>query len=89
MKSKKSWFLYIIRCSDDSLYTGITTDIPRRLTQHNSKKGAKAVKGKLPVTLAYSEELLDRSAASKREIQVKQLSREDKTILIKKSSLDS
>jgi len=61
-----------------SLYTGITTDLERRVKEHNSKKGAKALKGKLPVVLVHSEECLNRSEASKRESVIKSLPRTEK-----------
>lgn len=78
------WFVYIVRCNDHSLYTGITNDLEKRITKHNSGKGAKYTKYKTPVTLIYSESSLDRSSASKREAQIKKLSRQEKLDLIKK-----
>lgn len=77
-----TWFVYILKCGDDTLYTGITTDISRRLSVHESGKGAKYTKGRGPLTLVYQEECLDRSMASKREIEIKALSRSDKENLI-------
>ena len=78
-----SYFVYILKCSDETLYTGITTDIPRRLKEHNSSvKGAKYTKVRRPVELMYSEELEDRSSASKREYAIKQLTRNEKKALI-------
>lgn len=82
MSSSKKWFLYLLRCADDSIYTGITTDITRRLKEHNTKKGAKAVKGRLPAVLVYSEEHGSRSSASKREIAIKTLTHEEKVSLV-------
>jgi putative endonuclease len=79
------YFVYILECSDKTLYTGITTDIQRRLKEHNgSQKGAKYTKLRRPVKLVYSEECLDRSSASKREYMIKKLSREKKLALIGK-----
>ena len=73
------WFLYVLRCSDDSLYTGITTDVDRRVSEHNgSKLGAKYTKGKRPVALLQSFPFPDRSAASRAEWQFKKLSRRHK-----------
>jgi len=78
-----AYFIYILKCSDDTLYTGITTDIERRVFEHNSSpKGAKYTKLRRPVELVYSEESEDRSSASKREYAIKQLSRKEKLELI-------
>ena len=77
------YFVYILKCSDDTLYTGITTDIKRRVEEHNnSDKGAKYTKVRRPVALVYSEELENRSVASKREYEIKQLKRQEKLKLI-------
>jgi putative endonuclease len=78
------WFLYIVQCSDKykSLYTGITTDIPRRLKEHNSKKGAFYTQNKIPVELVYQEAMPDQSAARRREAQIKRLTRKEKVELI-------
>lgn len=77
------YFVYILKCSDDTLYTGITTDLKRRLEEHNnSVKGAKYTKLRRPVSLMYSEESEDRSSASKREYAIKKLSRLKKLELI-------
>lgn len=81
--SKTSYFIYMVLCADKTLYTGITTDLKRRIAEHNSSdKGAKYTKARRPVTLVYSEEHLDRSSASKREYRFKKMSRKDKKILI-------
>ena len=78
-----NYFVYILKCSDDTLYTGITTDVDRRVDEHNnSDKGAKYTKIRRPVTLMYTEELEDRSSASKREYAIKKLTRNDKKALI-------
>jgi len=77
------YFVYILKCSDDTLYTGITTDLKRRLDEHNnSVKGAKYTKLRRPVSLMYSEESEGRSSASKREYAIKKLSRLKKLELI-------
>ena len=79
------YFVYILRCSDATLYTGITTDLSRRLQEHNSsKKGAKYTMLRRPVELVYSEEVEDRSSASKREHEIKKLTKQKKTELIDK-----
>lgn len=79
------WYVYILRCADDTLYTGITTDVSRRVAEHNSGtagKGAKCTSARRPVTLVHSEECIDRSDASKREWAIKQLSRKEKNLLL-------
>lgn len=79
-----SYFVYILECKDGSLYTGITKDIIKRLKEHNtSSKGAKYTKARRPVKLLYEEPSLDRSSASKREYEIKKLSRLKKLQLIK------
>lgn len=78
----KSWTVYILRCGDGSLYTGITDDLPRRLQAHRSGKGAKYTRGRGPLELVYQEACADRSAASKREWAIKHLSREEKLALV-------
>jgi len=78
-----SYFIYIVECSDNTLYTGITTDVHRRIREHNgSNKGAKYTKLRRPVKLVYQEESTDRSSASKREYAIKKLTREEKLELI-------
>lgn len=73
------WTVYFLRCNDNSLYTGITTDIKRRLHQHNNtKSGAKYTRARRPVVLVYSETAVDKSAASKREYQLRTLSKKQK-----------
>ncbi len=80
------WALYIVECIDETYYTGITNDIDRRIAQHNSGAGAKYTKGRAPVRLIYTEYFKNRSEASKRELQVKSLSKDRKTDLIKSIS---
>ena len=77
-----SWYLYIAKCRDESLYTGITTDIPHRIKEHNVKKGAFYTKNKLPVELVYQEILPNQSGARKREAAIKRLTRKEKLELI-------
>jgi len=80
------WFLYIVECQDKSLYTGITTNIVRRIKQHNSGTGAKAiVKSKRPVKLVYTEKFKNKSLASKRESAIKNWTRLNKMKLISNS----
>jgi putative endonuclease len=82
VNSESGWSLYILRCADGSLYTGITNDVDRRLEQHNLGRGAKYTRGRGPVVLAYAEHFADRSSASKREYAVKQMSPAQKRQLI-------
>jgi len=78
-----SYFVYILECNNGTFYTGITTDIKRRVDEHNnSKKGAKYTKLRRPVKLVYSEKSEDRSSASKREYEIKKLKRSEKLELI-------
>ncbi len=81
-----NWFFYILRCADDSLYSGITTDLERRLREHNAGAGARYTRGRLPVSLAYSERLPDRAQALRREHAVKQLDRAAKLQLLAKAT---
>ena len=77
-----NWYVYVLCCGDGSLYTGYTDNIPRRLAVHQSGKGAKYTRSRLPVELAYWEELPDKSAALRREAAIKQLTRKEKLGLI-------
>lgn len=80
------WQVYILRCADNTLYTGITNDLDRRINEHNqSKLGAKYTRGRGPVQLVYQCKMKDRSAASKEEARIKKLSRQEKLELIKLS----
>lgn len=81
---KSTYYVYILACADGSLYTGIATDVKRRLVEHNSSvHGAKYTKARRPVSLVYKEKCKNRSEASKREYAIKQLSRQQKKALIK------
>lgn len=82
---ESAWYLYILRCGDGSLYTGITTDVEKRFCQHQSGKGAKYTRGRSPLELVYREECGSHSDALKREHAVKSLKREEKLQLIGKS----
>ncbi|TGY42071.1 GIY-YIG nuclease family protein [Clostridium sartagoforme] len=75
-------YVYILKCSDNTLYTGWTTSLEKRLKAHNSGKGAKYTKPRLPVEIVYFEEFQDKKDAMKREYAIKQLSREEKLNLI-------
>lgn len=77
-----SHYVYILKCADGSLYTGYTTDIERRVDEHNAGNGAKYTRGRTPVSLAYAESFESRSNAMAREYAIKQLSREEKERLI-------
>jgi putative endonuclease len=72
------WFIYILRCNDDTLYTGITNNLEKRLRTHNAGKASKYTRARLPVAMVYSEEVEDRSTALRRECEIKQLSRQEK-----------
>jgi putative endonuclease len=77
------WMVYIILCSDNSLYTGITNNLPRRFRQHFVSRGAKYFRGRSPVKVVYVEDGYTRSSASKREFVIKQLKHAEKVLLIK------
>ena len=79
------WYLYILRCKDNSLYTGITTDVEKRLEAHRSGKGAKYTRGRGPLELVYREECGDHSDALRREAEIKRLPRDEKLKLIEKT----
>ena len=78
-----SWHVYILECGDGSFYTGIANDLERRVDEHNAGTGAKCTRARLPVKLIYSERKRNRSYASKREAQIKNLTREEKESLVK------
>ncbi|MDP3804858.1 MAG: GIY-YIG nuclease family protein [Candidatus Omnitrophota bacterium] len=79
-----NWTLYILRCKDGSLYTGITTDIDKRLKRHNEGRASKYTRAKKPVKLVYAEIFDNESSARKREAEIKKLSHENKLKLIRK-----
>jgi putative endonuclease len=81
------WQVYIIRCTDDSLYTGITLDIDRRIAQHGSARGAKYFRGKRPAQVVFLEGGHTRSSASRREATIKKLGRTAKLRLIETSGM--
>ena len=88
-KGDSVYFVYIVRCADDTLYTGIATELERRIEEHNiSPKGAKYTRTRRPVVLVYYESYTSRSEASKREYQIKKkMSRRDKLLLIQSQNL--
>lgn len=78
-----SWSVYIVECADTTLYTGVTTDVERRVWEHNnSKKGAKYTKSKRPVKLVYTEACDDKTGAMQREYVIKKLTRDKKQELV-------
>lgn len=79
--AEQNWFVYIIRASDDSLYTGITVDLARRFRDHSSGRGARYFRGRRPVAIVYLEAGFDRSGASRREAEIKRMSRDKKLAL--------
>lgn len=81
-RAMMNWHVYILESSDQSLYTGITNNIEKRIKKHNAGKGSKSLLGKLPVKLVYNETLKDRSKASIREAEIKKLSRNKKLELV-------
>lgn len=82
-EKSSNWTVYILKCVDDSLYTGITNDLEKRISDHESGNGAKYTRGRGPFKIVHTEQHPDRSSASKREFDIKKLSREQKTVLIK------
>lgn len=89
--STSRWSIYLLRCADGSLYTGIATNVERRIEEHRSgKRGAKYLRGRGPLQLEFSQTVGDRSLASRVEHRIKQLSRQDKEALIREPvSLES
>ena len=80
--SDNTWFVYIVRCDDCTLYTGITNDLIRRCEQHNAGTASRYTRSRLPVVLVYQEELTTKGKALKRELAIKALSRKAKEALI-------
>ncbi|MFH0917897.1 MAG: GIY-YIG nuclease family protein [Candidatus Omnitrophota bacterium] len=83
----KLWYIYIIKCKDGLLYTGITKDLKRRIKEHCSGNGCRFTKYRAPVELLYSEKAISRSLALKREVAIKRLKRSGKIELFKKSKI--
>lgn len=78
MKNSPAWFVYMVKCRDETLYTGTTNDLEARITTHNSGRGAKYTRSRGPVQLVYSEKHEDRSSALKREAAIKKLKKAEK-----------
>ena len=81
-----AYWVYILRCADGTLYTGYTDDVERRCAVHNSGRGAKYTRARLPVELVYWEELPSRQAAMSRELQLKHLTRAEKLALVRRQA---
>lgn len=77
-------YVYILKCNDESLYTGWTTDLKRRIVEHNNGIGSRYTRARIPVELVYHEVFVNKSEAMKREYEIKQLSRKEKLKLINK-----
>ena len=82
-----AWFVYIVRCNDDTLYTGMTNDIVRRIDQHNAGTASRYTRVRRPVELVYQQQVESRSAALKREYAIKQLTRKQKEQLIQNQAI--
>jgi len=83
-----TWFVYLLRCADNSLYAGITTDLKRRLNEHNhTNKGAKYTRARRPVTLVFAENAQDKSSASKQEYKIRKLTKVKKELLVKNNDV--
>jgi predicted GIY-YIG superfamily endonuclease len=80
-----AWHVYLVRCGDGTLYAGTTTDLSRRFAAHASGKGARYTRGRGPLVLAWSEEVADRSAALRREHEIKRLRRQEKLRLVRRT----
>lgn len=78
-----AWHVYMVRCADDSLYTGCTNDLSKRVEAHNAGKGARYTRSRGPVEIVWSVRVKDKSAALSREYRVKQLSRAQKLMLVR------
>jgi len=88
LKESTNWYVYILRCADNTLYTGITKDINKRIAEHNrdSLLAARYTRGRRPVKLVYQETATSRSQATKRELQIKKMRKELKENLVKKNN---
>ncbi len=80
------WYVYILRCKDGTLYTGITKDIERRCLQHNAGTASKYTRSRCPVKLVYQEQCIDQSSALKRELAIKAMTRRAKLQLIRRNN---
>jgi len=86
-QSNGTWFVYLLRCADGTLYTGITIDLTRRVNQHNAGTASRYTRSRLPVVLVYQESQASRSLALKRELVIKALSRVEKESMITAAGL--
>lgn len=77
-----NWFVYVLKCGDGSLYTGITNNLTKRILAHEQGSGAKYTKGRAPFSIIYKERYKNRSDATKRELEIKKLSRQEKLELV-------
>ena len=77
-----NWLVYMLECSDNSIYTGITNNLEERLKKHQSGNGAKYLRGRLPIKVVYKENFINRSEATKKEIYIKKMSKKEKKHLI-------
>ena len=84
-EEKGAWYLYILRCGDNTLYTGITTDVEKRFAAHCAGRGAKYTRGRGPLVLVYRELCVTHSDALKREMEVKSMRRDQKEMLIRQT----
>jgi len=89
MHCMKPWFVYILRCSDGTLYTGVTNDLERRLDKHNQGRGAKYTRSRRPAKFLYFKKCESRSSALREESALKKLSRKNKMALVKRSRIES
>lgn len=89
MSTGRAWCVYILRCADGSLYTGITNNLEGRIQSHEAGRGAKYTAGRGPLVLVYREDCPDRSVASRREAEIKKMRREEKEKLILSASLQA
>ena len=80
----EGWWVYILRCGDGTLYTGIAADLERRLEEHRGGRGARYTRGRLPLTLVYQEPADDRASATRREAAIKRLPRAEKWQLVRR-----
>lgn len=80
--NKNSWVCYLLQCADHTLYCGITNNLEKRLAAHNAGEGAKYTRGRTPLQLVYAEPCADKSAALKRELQIKRMPRSEKLALL-------
>jgi len=87
--AETSWYVYIVRCNDASLYTGVAKELEARIDQHNSGAGAKYTRSRRPVTLVYSEMAADRSAAQRREVEIKRMPVASKRHLVDRASAEA